>query len=112
MDTLWVPVARQVPIRAKENKEEKWLLPGGEAGGAFLRELPQKLEQSREKTWERGSGVCLRSVAEFGHRPGASKLTHKWLQPGSQQGQASAPTKSVSVFQGKSETPRNAGFPD
>ena len=54
MDTLWVPVAREVPIRTRGNKQEKWLLPGGEAGGAFLRELPQKLEQSREKTWEKG----------------------------------------------------------
>ena len=57
MDTLWVPVAREVPIRTRGNKLEKWLLPGGEAGGAFLRELPQKLEQSREKLWERGPGT-------------------------------------------------------
>ena len=42
MDTLWVPVAREVPIRARDNEEVKWLLSGGEAEGAFLRELPQK----------------------------------------------------------------------
>ena len=48
MDTLWVPIAREVPIRARNDKEEKWLLSGGEAEGAFMRELPQK--QYGEKT--------------------------------------------------------------
>ena len=42
MDTLWVPIAREVPIRARDDKEEKWLLSGGEAEGAFMRELPPK----------------------------------------------------------------------
>ena len=42
MDTLWVPVAREVPIRAKNNNEKKRLLSGGEPKGAFMRELPRK----------------------------------------------------------------------
>ena len=42
MDTLWVPRAREVPIRARCNKGVEWPLSGGEAEGAFLRELPQK----------------------------------------------------------------------
>ena len=48
MDTRWVPIAREVPIRARNHEEEKWLLSGGEAEGAFMRELPQK--QYGEKT--------------------------------------------------------------
>ena len=98
MDTLWVPRSREVPIRARRNKGVEWSLSGGEAEGAFLRELPQKHEtysknlgdRVRSENWP--CSVCPKSVSKFGHRPGASKRTHKWLQPGSQQGQASAPT--------------------
>ena len=49
MDTLWVPVAREVPIRAKDDKEKKRLLSVGEPEGAFMRELPQKQEEKKQK---------------------------------------------------------------
>ena len=42
MGTLWVPRAREVPIRARRNKAVEWPLSGSEAEGAFLRELPRK----------------------------------------------------------------------
>ena len=35
MDTLWVPRAREVPIRARRNKGVEWPLSGGEAEGAL-----------------------------------------------------------------------------
>ena len=54
MDTLWVPVAREVPIRARSNKGVKWPLSGGEAEGAFLRELPQKHEKYLKKLGKQG----------------------------------------------------------
>ena len=49
MDTLWVPVAREVPIRAKDDKEKKRLLSGGEPDGAFMRELQQKQYKKKQK---------------------------------------------------------------
>ena len=45
MDTLWVPRAREVLIRARRNKAVDLPLSGGEAEGAFLRELPRKHEK-------------------------------------------------------------------
>jgi hypothetical protein len=50
MDTLWVPIAREIPIRARDNEEEQWLLSGGEAEGAFLRGLPRKHEKYSKTT--------------------------------------------------------------
>jgi hypothetical protein len=52
MDTLCGPVAREVPIRATDNKEEKWLLSGGEAEGALMRELPQKHDKILKTNYE------------------------------------------------------------
>ena len=98
MDTLWVPLAREVPIRAKRSKGAEWPLSGGEAEGTFLRELPQKRKNKIKISWETGSSTkashvhFVRRACPDLDRPGASNRTHNWFQPGSQQGQASAPT--------------------
>jgi hypothetical protein len=61
MDTRWVPIAREVPIRARNDKEEKWLLSGSEAEGAFMRELPQK--QYGEKTEDKVMNKASRGTS-------------------------------------------------
>ena len=61
MDNLWVPVAREVPIRAKDDKEKKRLRSGGEPEGAFMRELPQK--QYGEKTEDKVMNKASRGTS-------------------------------------------------
>ena len=46
MGTLWVPRAREVLFRVMHSQRMEWPLSGGEAEGAFLRELAHKTGES------------------------------------------------------------------